>query len=173
MVAPRLLGDLATASNQAALFVTGMTKPVSLRQGVLDDMHQLVTHAQAWLVLMQPDGTMRPVPAKLAGYDCPLEDYPPHRLHMSGTRAAQLIGKWATPAPASDPAFQAIKDFCSQHGLLARKNFRVLVGKDIALAPAKMPVQGNDQVVADLILAILPQLNAEQRARVADAARWL
>jgi len=168
---PPLKGDLRTASKQALAYGTAMSSLPSLSQTVAQDALQLTTHAQAWLVLLRQDGTMHPVPTKVAGYDCSLEEYSLHRRVMQGTRAALLIAKWASPAAPSDPAFQCVREFCAQHGVVPRENFRVLVSPDMKEVQPEASAPGNDQLVANLILAVLPRLDAVQRARVADQAR--
>ena len=168
---PRLSGDPANASKQGLLFSTAMSSP-SADPTIAHDMVQLATHAQAWLVLLNPDRTMVCVPVKLAGYECAIEDYPRFRRSMKGSSAARLISKWASPAALNDPAYAAVRKFCAQYGITPREEFRVLVAKNVA-APAASPPSSpaQDKAVADLIVAVLPYIAATERARVAEAAR--
>lgn len=170
IAAPTLIGDLPTASKQALLYSSALASP-SPDPTIAYDMVQLATHAQAWLVLLNSDGTMTPVPTKLAGYNCPIENYPRFRRAMNGSSAARLLAKWAAPATPTDPAFLAVRQFCAQHGVTPREEFRVLVAKNVAPVSSQPPASDRNRVVADLIVAVLPYLNAEERARIADAAR--
>ena len=135
-------------------------------------MVQLATHAQAWLVLLNPDQTTVCVPVKLAGYECAIEDYPRFRRSMKGSSAARLISKWASPVASTDPTYAAVRKFCAQYGITPREEFRVLVAKNLA-APAAPPpsTRAHDKAEADLIVAVLPYLAVAERARVAEAAR--
>ncbi len=173
--APLLVGDLATAANQAVVFESALANSTALTPIEAADMLQLCSHAQAWVVLVNADGTMRVVPAKLGAYVSTIPQYSDHRdKNMDGGAAAKKIEQWAVPAKPGDPAIAAVRDFCSRYGAKTRATFRVLVARvPPATQPTVAPVIEADkgQAIADLILAVLPHLSAAERSRVADGAR--
>lgn len=175
--APQLIGDLATAANQAVVFEKALANLAALTLAEAADMLQLCSHAQAWLVLVNADNTMRVVPAKLGAYLSTIPQYSEHRdKTMDGGAAAKKIEQWAVPAKPGDPAIAAVHAFCSRYRAKTRATFRVLVAKVPPAAElAAAPVIGahKDQAIADLIIAVLPHLSAAERSRVADGARRL
>ena len=172
--APQLVGDFVTVANQAGVFENALANLTALTPIEADDMHQLCSHAQAWVVL-NDNGIMRVVPAKLGAYVSTIPQYSEHRdKDMHGGAAAKKIEQWAVPAKPGDPAIAAVHNFCNRYGAKTRARFRVLVAKvPPATQPAAAPVieADKDQAIADLILAVLPHLSAAERFRVADGAR--
>jgi len=168
------MGDVETASKQALLYEAVMANLSGEDKIVAADMRQLTTHAQAWLVLRYESGRMRPIPAKLAGYDCSPQLYPKFRIGMNGTRAVAAISHWAPQVDEADSGTRAVRDFCAAHGLIPRDGIRVLVSRDVLPDDeAHEEASDKDRVIADLICAVLPHLDAAERMRVADFARRL
>lgn len=171
---PPFMGDIITASKQALLYEGVMANLPSADKPVAADMRQLTTHAQAWVVLRYKSGRMRPIPAKLAGYDCSPQLYPKVRMGMSGTRAVVAISHWAPQVDDADSGTQAVRDFCAAHGLIPRDGIRVLVSREVLPDVEEIEqAPDKDRIIADLICAVLPHLDAAERMRVADFARRL
>jgi hypothetical protein len=172
--APKLIGDRGTVTKQAGVFVNTMAKLATLAPSEAADMLQLCSHTQAWVVIYDANGGVQVVPAKFGGYAATVTQYSQYRdKTMDGGAAAKKIEQWAVPAKPGDPAFAAVHDFCNRHGAKTRATVRVLVA-NAPSAGATPTIEANkDQAIADLILAVLPHLNAAQRARVAAGARTL
>ena len=134
-------------------------------------MEGVCTRAQCWLVLTDARGERHPVPTKFGSHDKTPAQYSQQRKKLWGTEGADLMAQWARPASPNDAAFAAVRTFCESHGLEARTTFRVLTANDVDVVDDGERPLSIGQTVGDLIIAILPHLNPEQRRRIASEAR--
>ena len=171
MFSPKPKGDLPTASKQARRLERALRDRGSLPREVAADMASVCTRAQCWLVLTDARGERRPVPTKFGSHDKTPEEYSRQRTKLWGTEGADLIAQWAKPASLNDAAFEVVRTFCESHGLEPRAKFRVMTAKDVDVAEDDKRPLLMDRTIGDLIVAILPHLDSEQRRRIASEAR--
>lgn len=176
---PDLLKTPEGVVTQVQRFSDALEKLDTLPPLVRADMIQILSHAQVW-VAVRINGVWHFAPAKFSGYDVTPDQYHEHRIPMSGTRAVQVIRRWAYEPSPGEALYKNVEALCSAHGVRPYKGFTVLALDNSKLGnagtevrPGGQPPEGNDlkdRLLADLICALLPTLGARERGRVARAA---
>lgn len=170
---PSLVATRDQAVFQIEQFMKALAALNTLPAFVRADMLQLVTHAQVWVARLA-DGQWRVGPAKFVGHDGTPGQYHEYRDNgMSGTRAVQVLKRWAHAVEPSHDAYQAVIDLCAGLKVMPNKRFTVLLldGMEAETQAGNQPSQPDkEELIADLICAVVPTLSPRYRARVVQAA---
>jgi hypothetical protein len=170
---PSLVATRDQAVLQIEQFMKALAALNTLPTPVREDMLQLVTHAQVWVARLV-DGQWRVGPAKFVGHDGTPGQYHEHRdTKMSGTRAVQVLKRWAHTVEPNHDAYQAVFALCASLKVMPNKRFTVLLldSMEVETQAAAQPSPADkEKLIADLICAVIPTLSPHHRARVMQAA---
>ncbi len=170
---PNLVATRDQAVSQIEQFMKALAALDTLPAFVRADMLQLVTHAQVWVARLV-DGQWHIGPAKFVGHNGTPDQYHEHRdTKMSGTRAVQVLKRWAHTVEPNHDAYQAVVDLCAGLKVMPNKRFTVLLldGMEAETQARNQPSQPDrEELIADLICAVVPTLSSHCRARVLQAA---